>query len=102
MRLEYKVTTSADDSGIIMQRIDALIPVEGRDNVRETIMQQVMDTTDVQVHAALIKLGWTPPEAQGALDIPDAVSQCGYRRVTAMDVLKMEKQIRLIADALHL
>jgi hypothetical protein len=102
MRLEYKVTTGVDPRGLLMQRVDAVISVEGQDNVRETLMQQVMDTTDAQVRAGLIKLGWTPPETRGWVDIPDLCYEGGTRRVTADDVIKMEQQIRQIADALHL
>jgi len=94
--IRYIVTTSEFEKGLLMQRID----LEGPGDVRQTILQQVLDTTEAQVRAALIKLGWTPPEAMGALDIPRLDG--GYRRVTGTEVIKMEEQIRQIADALHL
>lgn len=35
------------------------------ENVRTTIMRQVMDVAERDVRNALIKLGWTPPPERG-------------------------------------
>jgi hypothetical protein len=100
--MRYVVTISEPEKGLLMQRVDLEAPHE---DVRQTILQQVLDTKEAQVRAALIRLGWTPPDVNkaGYLDIPDRDDPLERpHRVTVADVQHMEKQLRLIADALHL
>lgn len=50
----FFVTTSAEE--VIVQEVYAI-----QDGIREQIMRIMMDTQDIQIRQALIKLGWTPP-----------------------------------------
>ena len=53
----FELTTTPSSDGVITQELVAL----GPGDVRQTIMRQVMDTSEQQIRDALIALGWTPP-----------------------------------------
>lgn len=60
----YIVKTDAGEDGIIVQTVD--FEPNGRDPVWDAVQRisrDVLDTREVQVRNALIKLGWTPPPA---------------------------------------
>lgn len=104
--MNYEVKTQTMKDGRIIQNVH-LVPGDFGSSRREFISARVIDTCEAQVRATLEALGWRHDGGVAALDIPNAVSQknplgIGFHRVTAEDVIKMEKQIRLIADALHL
>jgi hypothetical protein len=59
MTKSFEVDTKVFSSGMIEQ------VTEFNDNgVREQLTRKLIDTNEVQLREALIKLGWTPPETK--------------------------------------
>ena len=56
--MKYTVKTTPFTDGKILQIVD----LESQ-NIIQTIMRDVLYTKEKQVKEALIKLGWTPPNA---------------------------------------
>jgi hypothetical protein len=57
--MEYEVKTTPSSEGKFVQDITRV-----HDGVRELISRRVMDTSEAQVRAALIQLGWIPPKQE--------------------------------------
>jgi len=55
----FEVTTKHGLDGTIIQEVYSV-----RNDIREQIMQRVMNTQEQQIKDALIKLGWTPPNVK--------------------------------------
>lgn len=103
MDIRYEISTHTSGEGKIVQ--DTFL-VE-KDSVRSLILRQVIDTQDAGIKSVLKGLGWRHDGGIAALDIPNKPSPLDplgqhTHRVTIRDVELMEKQLRLIADALHL
>jgi len=59
MDIHYEVHTHSSAEGKIVQDITLV-----HAGVRELISRRVVDTSEAQVRAALIQLGWTPPKQE--------------------------------------
>ena len=53
----YIITTNTDGF-----KIDSAIEMRGMNDIRQHMTRMIIDTQDQQIRAALIKLGWTPPD----------------------------------------
>ncbi len=56
MEYGFKVVTTPKENGEIVQELFSV-----HDSIMEQIHRRVMDTQEQQIRAALIALGWTPP-----------------------------------------
>ena len=69
--MKYEVTTKSLGNGRIVTAVDHVASDVFMNNVRTTIIRQILDTQDQQVRDALIQIGWTPPgnsaAAQGCI-----------------------------------
>ena len=104
--MNYEVKTQTMKDGRIIQNV-TFVPADLHSTHREFISARVVDTGEMHVIAALEALGWRRGGSPASLDVSNASSPLnplgmGTHFVTVDDVIKMEKQIRLIADALHL
>jgi hypothetical protein len=61
MRLRWGVDTSFAGDDKIVQEVWSEV-----DDVRQTIIRQVINMQEAQLRQALIGLGWTPPGGTGA------------------------------------
>ena len=59
MRNGYQVVTTPQTDGKLVQVVESV-----DHDVRKQILRQVMDTQERQTRAALIAIGWTPPNAE--------------------------------------
>ena len=57
--LQYELTVTPFANGDIKSELEFI-----HDDVRERVLTQVMHTQEQGVRAALIKLGWKPPEGK--------------------------------------
>lgn len=101
--VKYDIKTYVAEEKNIVQDVIAVDDL----NRRELITRHIIDTKDAQVHATLISLGWRAPGESPTIDVPNDPSRSnplglGWRRITATDVLAMEKQLAAVRAALHL
>lgn len=108
--MRYDVRTEVEGTRIV-STVDLVSGELGDplgEDIRTTIIRQVIDTQDAQVRAALEKLGWHAPGSIAAIDMPCApsgwtsMSRRATRRVTIDDIRKMEQRLsdirRLVND----
>jgi hypothetical protein len=107
--MRYEVRTSFLGDGKFAQSVDLIPEMRGEQNVRETIVRQVIDTQDAQVRATLEKLGWRHDGGIAAIDVPDdpiAVASWphephNYHRVTVTDIIAMERKLNAFKRAFN-